>query len=228
MRGRNLSVGAIVALVALLGGVTFATVADAKKRKKANVVVANGTTGAVPEGPSSRFFAPVPFVGTATIGKKGRKNIVSDIDVTISINAVPAAGSINAMRNLRVRITGPTGATTDILTGGRGVGTISGNLVSNLTLSDETPVQTCGGATAPNPPPPPPPPCIDPHATLFAPFSGTAYPNGGALSTLYGYKMKGTYTLTAFDTCGPGNPNCADRGLQAITGWSIRVKGERL
>jgi hypothetical protein len=221
---RNLGIGSVVMVVALLGAVVFATAAEAKNP---NVSRPLGTPGVVPNGPASRAVAPVPFVGTARVGKKGRKKIVDDIDITISAVAFPAPGSPNALGDLVVRLTGPTGATTDIMTGGRGIGSVGGTLVSNLTLSDETPTLTCGGASSPNPPPPPPPPCNDPHATLWSPFTGTAYPNGGALSTLYGYKMKGTYTLTAFDTCGAGNPDCNDRGTAMITAWRLKVTGAR-
>ncbi len=133
--------------------------------------------------------------------------------------------SRNAIADLVVRLTGPSGATTDIMTGGRGAGNVGGSLVSNLTLTDETPTQTCGGASDLTPPPPPPPPCGDPHATLLSPYTGTAYPDGGALSTLYGYGVRGTYTLTAFDTCGAGNPGCTDRGISFITGWRLKVTG---
>ena len=225
---RKLGFSAIVAIVALLAGAGLASDAGAKKQSKGNVVRPVGTPGAVPEGTSSRDFIPTPFVGTVTVGKQGKGFIIADVDVTISVNATPSPGSANALADLVVRLTGPNGATSDILTGGRGVGNVGGSVVSNLTLSDETPTLTCGAAADSTPPPPPPPPCNDPDATLFPPYSGTAYPDGGALSTLYGYKMRGTYTLKAFDTCGPGNPRCTDHGSSVITAWQLRVKGEAL
>ena len=220
---RNLGIGSIAAIVALLG-VVLAAPAEAKNPNIARPV---GTTGAVPNGPSSDFVNPVPFVGSARVGKKGRKKLIDDVDITISAVAFPTAGSANALGDLVVRLTGPSGATTDVMVGGRGIGRVGGTVVTNLTLSDETPTLTCGGASSPTPPPPPPPPCGDPHATLLSPFTGTAYPGDGALSTLYGYKMKGTYTLTAFDTCGPGHPSCNDRGISAITGWRLKVTGAK-
>lgn len=221
---RNLGIGAIITSVALLGGVIFAGVADAKNPNIARPV---GTSGAVPNGAISSFFNPVPFIGTATVGKKGQKKLIDDVDVTISVLAIPAQGSRNALADLVVRLTGPSGATTDFLTGGRGAGNVGGNVVTNLTLSDETPTLTCGAAADATPPPPPPPPCNDPHATLVPPYTGTAYPDGGALSTLYGYKMRGPYTLTAFDTCGAGNPDCNDRGISFIVDWRLKVTGVR-
>jgi hypothetical protein len=226
-RGK-LGLSAIVMIVALVAGASLAPVTDAKKKAGGNVVRPVGAPGAVPEGPSSRDFAPVPLVQTVTVGKKGRGFIIADVDVTISVAAVPSPGSANALADLVVRLTGPSGATTDILSGGRGIGKVGGNVVSNLTLSDETPTLTCGAAADGTPPPPPPPPCNDPDATLFPPYSGTAYPDDGALSTLYGYKMRGTYTLKAFDTCGPGNLRCEDHGTATITGWQLRIKGEAL
>jgi hypothetical protein len=189
--------------------------------------------GAVPNGPTTTLVNPVPFKGTATIGGKAKGKVIKDIDVTLSASAVaspPPGGSTstNALADLVVRITGPNGATSGLVVGGAGTGSVGGSLISGLTLSDDTPTLTCGAATpetgAGGPPPPPPPPCGDPDATLLAPFSGTAQPTG-ALDVLDGGNAKGTYTLTAFDTCGApaAGPGCFDSGTSTITSWSVRV-----
>jgi hypothetical protein len=99
--------------------------------------------------------------------------------------------------------------------GGFGAGAVSGSLISNLTLSDQTSVKTCAGDLGP-----PPPPCGHPDATLLKPFPGTAQP-AEPLNVLNGGNAKGRYTFTAFDCCGPG---FGDEGTVTITGWSIKVK----
>ena len=205
----------------MIGGVADAAKKGKKKAPKSKTISATGTPGAVPNGPTSGLVNPVPFKGTATVGGKGKGKVIGDIDVTLSASALAATGSLNALADLTVRITAPNGATTGVVFGGAGTGSVGGSLVSNLTLSDQTPVLTCGaGSPAPAPPPPPPPPCGDPDAILNAPYTGTAQPSG-LLNVLNESPAKGTYTLTAFDNGGVG---FGDNGTTTITGWSIKVK----
>lgn len=208
----------------MVGGIADAAGGDAvtakkkKKKSKSAVVTATGSAGAVPNGPTSGLVNPVPFKGTATIGGKAKGKVIADIDVTLSASAIAAAGSTNALGDLNVRITAPNGATTGLVFGGGGAGAVSGSLISNLTLSDETPVRTCGSG---DPATPPPPPCGDPDALLTSPFTGTAQP-AGLLDVLNESPAKGTYTLTAWDSNGAP---AGDSGTTTITGWSIKVKG---
>jgi hypothetical protein len=201
----------------MVGGVADAAKKGKKKAPKSKTISATGNAGAVPNGPSSNLVSPVPFKGTATIGGKAKGKVIADIDVTLSASAIAAAGSTNALGDLVVRITAPNGATTGVVFGGGGAGSVSGSLISNLTVSDETPVQTCGSG---DPATPPPPPCGDPDALLTSPFTGTAQPSG-LLDVLNESSAKGTYTLTAFDR--DGTP-AGDSGTSTITGWSIKVK----
>jgi hypothetical protein len=201
----------------MVGGVADAAKKGKKKAPKSKTISATGSAGAVPNGPTSNLVNPVPFKGTATVGGKGKGKVIGDIDVTLSASAIAAAGSTNALGDLVVRITAPNGATTNLVFGGGGQGSVSGSLISNLTLSDETPVQTCGSG---DPATPPPPPCGDPDALLTSPFTGVAQP-AGLLDVLNESPAKGTYTLTAFDQS--GTP-AGDSGTATITGWSIKVK----
>jgi hypothetical protein len=212
---------ALFGVLALALSVTVglsAGVAEAKKKGggKAKTLNATGNGGAVPQGPTSAFINPIPFKGTATIGGKGKGKVVNDIDVTLSATAVAAAGSGNPFGDLVVRITGPNGATTGLVSGFFGTGGVSGSLISNLTLTDQTPTLTCAG----DPVSPPPAPCGDPDATLLSPFSGRAQPLG-LLAALNGGNAKGRYTLTAFDVC--GDPAC-DSGTASITNFKVAVK----
>lgn len=227
-RSRAALAGVLTLAFSVTAGLMIGGVADAAKKgkggpkvSKPKTVSATGAAGAVPNGPTSGLVNPIPFKGTATIGGKAKGKVINDIDVTLSVSGIAAAGSLNALADLTVRITAPNGATTTVLNGGAGTNRVGGSFVSGLTLSDQTPVLTCGaGSPAAAPPPPPPPPCGDPDAILLAPYSGTAAPPG-LLQLLNESPAKGTYTLTAFDNAGAG---AGDSGTATITGWSIKVK----
>ncbi len=236
---KRVSIGAVMAIVALFGATMFGGVADAqkkkgKKTKKAKPATATGTAGAVPNGPASTLVNPVPFKGTANLSsKKLKRKVIGDVDVTLSTSGVSGSASAvqgNPVADLRVRITAPNGTTTEILNGGSGTDNVAGLGVTALTLSDDTPTKLCGTPPPnPTPPPtiPPPPPCGDPDATLVGPsYSGTAQPIGG-LDLLDLGPARGTYTLTAWDTDGlpvvPPATTTSDNGTNTIVSWSITV-----
>lgn len=226
----------LFAALALALSVTLASPlaqsAVAKKKKGgARVATVTGTTGAIPNGPTSfspAGFAntnPVPFTGTATVGKAFKGKTVGDVDATLSLSGAPLPGvGCGTMCDLRVRLTPPNGAQTTLIFGGCCTGGVTGNLVSSLTLSDQTPTLTCGGPVG-VPPTAPPPPCGDPDATLLAPYTGTAQP-GLRLNLLNGSPIKGTWTLTAFDICG-STTMCGDQGTAAVISWSLRITPAR-
>jgi hypothetical protein len=224
-RSRLALFGVLALALSVTVGLSAGSVADAKKKKgggKAKTLSATGRAGPVPNGPTSAFFNPVPFKSTATIGKKGKNKQIANVEITVSVSAVPVAPGTNGIGDLILRLSGPNGATTNLLATFAGAGGVTGNLISNLTLTDNTPTLTCGGATAPATAPPPP--CGDPDALLNAPYTGRAQP-AGLMGILKGGSVKGNYTLTAFDVCG-GPPLCGDAGTATITGWSIRVTPE--
>lgn len=225
-RSRLALIGVLALALSVTVSLVSGHVADAKKKRSGKTLSATGTAGAVPQGPDSYTTNPVPFKGTATIGKKGKGQTIGNVEVTLSATGTPVAGGANGIGDLRVRLTGPNGATTGLVFGndGRfndgGFYGVAGNTISNLTLTDNTPTFTCAGLTAPAAPPPPP--CGDPDATLNAPYTGRAQPSNGALALLKGGSVKGTYTLTAFDRC--GGPACGgDSGTSSITAWSLKV-----
>jgi hypothetical protein len=235
IRRRFVSIAALVlacatalSLVAGVGGAA----AKGKKKRSGKPAVVSGPAGAIPNGPADWGFAapltnPVPFLGTVTVGKKFKGKTVADVDVTLSLAGTPVSGAqCGAICEVTALLTAPNGANTTLaLAGGAnfsgGTGGLTGNLVSNLTLSDQTPTRTCGGPNGPAPPPP----CGDPDATLVAPYTGTAQPTG-QLNVLNGSSVKGTWTLTVWDLCGRA-AGCGffgpDQGTSSVTAWSLTI-----
>jgi hypothetical protein len=226
MRSKRIHLVMVGALaLSLTVGLCLCDSAAAKKKGGAKAAIVSGIPGAIPNGPTtfSPSFqpttSPVALRTTATVGNKFKKKTVGDVDATVSLTGVPRAGtSCGGVCDMRLRLTAPNGAQTALVVGGAGVGRVTGNLVSNLTLSDQTPTLTCGGPFGA--PSPPPPPCGDPDATLLAPYTGTAQP-GFNLNLLNGSPIKGTWTLTGFDFCGA--PACGDQGTSTVTAWSLKI-----
>jgi hypothetical protein len=215
--------GALILALSLIVGLAVSQTAAAKK-KGGKAAVVSGSIGAIPNGPTTfssgiATTSPVPFLGTATVGKKFKGKRVGDVDATISLSGVSKAGTTcGGICNTRIRLTAPNGATTSLLSGGTGDGDLTGNLVSSLTLSDQTATLTCGGPAGPGTPPPPP--CFDPDATLLPPYTGTAQPFA-PLHKLNGSPVKGTWVLTGTDIC--GTSLCGDQGTSSVTKWSLRI-----
>jgi hypothetical protein len=230
-RSRSRLVAVLALALGLTVGLTVSDSAMAKKKGGGKTAFVAGTPGAIPNGPTTYTpfgtpaTNPVPLRATATVGNKFKKKTVGDVDATISLSGTPAGGTTcGSMCDIVIRLTAPNGATTALIQGfggfGGGAFSATGNLISNLTLSDETSTRICGGPNGP----PPPPPCGDPNATLLAPYTGTAQPFG-FLNLLDGSPMKGTWTLTAFDICGAGGGVCgaSDQGTASVTGWSLKI-----
>jgi hypothetical protein len=224
VRFRIVAVGALAISVAL-GPALGDSAAAKKKGGGGKAAIVSGTTGAIPNGPTSFTVdgfpttSSVPFRGTATVGKKFKGKTVGDVDATLSLTGTPRPGTTcGGVCNIQLRLTAPNGAQTSLISGGPGVAGITGNVVTNLTLSDQTPTLTCGGPSGP--PTPPPPPCGDPDATLLAPYTGVAQP-GLNLNLLNGSPIKGIWTLTGFDFCGAAV--CGDAGTAAVTAWSVKI-----
>jgi hypothetical protein len=189
MKKRHLSVGAVVAVVALLGGALFGGAAEAKKKHKPKTCApAVQTTGpvAIPDRPPG----PLAVDGQVAIplivgGKACKGKTVANLDVTYQTTGATA----NAAPDLYFRVTSPDGRTYTITGNG-----FSGMSIGPVTLTMHTPVQTCFGAT-----PPPPPPCTnqDPDATLNPPYVGVARDTD--LPLYIGAPVRGTWVFRAFD-----------------------------
>jgi hypothetical protein len=221
MSGKRIRVALVSCLALVLSvGLGVSGNAAAKKKGGSKVAIVNGSVGAIPNGPQLTSPA-TPLRATATVGKKFKGKRVGDVDVTISLSGVSAAGRpCGSVCDLVLRLSAPNGATTSLLSTGQGSGGLTGNTVTRLTLSDQTPRSTCGADSGGMPPPPP---CSDPNATLLPPYTGTAQPSG-AMNLLNGSPIKGTWVLTAIDFCGgPPAPACTDDGTASLTAWSLRI-----
>jgi hypothetical protein len=171
---KRLSIGVIVACVALLGAAVFGGVADAKKKKSKSATVTKAVNLPVPDhvnGPPARNgLLDVPL----EVGKKFKNKTANVVKVTYQM------AGLGAMDDIGISLISPEGRT--VFLNNPGIGTDL--FVGPLTLTPNTAVDTCTKIT---------PPCEDPHATLNRPYQGTAGDNSLALLT--GQKMKGTWTL---------------------------------
>ena len=190
IRTKRMSVGAVVACIALLGGALFAGAADAKKKKKTSAkcaVTAQANGGSIPDRP------PIPPGGTSFFGflnvpvtvnsQACKGSTVSSVEVTFQTTGATAV----AAEDLFFRLQSPEGRTYDISGNG-----FSGQSIGPVTLTSRTRIQTCFAA-----PPPPPPPCADPDAALNPPYQGTA--RDSDLPLFNGAPVNGTWTWTAYD-----------------------------
>jgi len=203
---KRLTVAASMAVVALLGGAIFGGTADAKKKGGGGgkpVTVSNNTPTPIPEATLGQIDAGPPAVlGTVAWGKasktlkvKGKKSATIG-NVAITFSAATGGGGTDTLQEFLLRLTAPDGTTEEI------VGGLSGIAAGPLTVQPNSPNELCRGETAPNTPPPPP--CADPNAIVNPPFQGVV--GDPDLRDFNGGKMKGTWTVSAFDTRA-ANPN---------------------
>jgi hypothetical protein len=190
-----MSVGAVVACIALLGGALFAGAADAKKKKgkgkgKGGVcrtVTAEATGAAIPDRPSPgpTFFGvlntPVNVNSRPCSGAT-----VAKVDVTFQTTGATA----QAASDLFFRLQSPDGLTYDVSGNG-----FNGQNIGPVTMTSHTRIQTC--ATFPPPAAPPPPPCTDPDFALNPPYQGAA--RDSDLPLFRGVPVNGTWTWSAYD-----------------------------
>jgi hypothetical protein len=190
---------ALIAVGLCISAASLPSGAAAKKNGKkdkstANVTVnVNGIINTAPSNNQSGILT-----STATLGKKFKGRIISDVNVTLQGSANGAGSSINALRG---RLTAPNGDTVDLFSD-----FLSGQVLGPLTLDDETPVILAGGVT----------PSPDPDA-LNAPYAGTAEPTG-LLSAMDFGPARGTWTLRI------RNQDTNPLHLHTLAQWSLRVK----
>jgi hypothetical protein len=191
---------ALVAVGFCIGAASLPSGAAAKKNGKkgsstANVTVnVNGIINTAPSNNQSGILA-----STATLGKKFKGRIISDVNITLQGGASGAGSSINTLRG---RLTAPNGDTVDLFSD-----FLFGQVLGPLTLDDETPVRLTGGGT----------PSPDPDV-LNAPYAGTAEPFGGQLSAMDFGPARGTWTLKI------RNQDTDPLHVHTLAQWSLRVK----
>jgi hypothetical protein len=203
---------AVVALALCTAlAMTFGSVADAKKKKKAKgatvfsqVLQANA---AIPDDVASGHS--IPLDSTLTVGKKFKGKVVGDVNVTSIQTTGSAAG---AAQDLIMRVIAPNGHSVRLWSGGFG-----DQSIGPLTLDDDTPVSICNDAT---------PPCSWAVDTLNRPFAGTSNlqflgaGGTGPLSTLNGVAMNGTWTFQIWDEGQVGKTS-------VLNSWGLQVTAAR-
>jgi subtilisin-like proprotein convertase family protein len=209
-RQKLMLMGVIATALTLTAGLTAS--AEAKK-SKSTAEETKAVNLPIPDrpaaGPSTALTSEIE------IGKKFKKKVVGDLNVTAFQTTGSAAGAAN---DLRVKLTAPNGRTVQLLLG------IGDQSIGPLTMDDDTttiicnqpPASACGtGLSA---------------ASLFQPFAGTANLQGnlagvfdsGPLSDFNGTRMRGTWRLTVIDL-----GNGAANGTNTLNQWGLRIKAAK-
>lgn len=180
---KRMSVGVIVACLALLGGAIFGGVADAKKTKVATV--SNTTPRPIPDALAGSATTPSTYGKLATpltVSKKFKGKKVGSVAVTVqTVGATPTAAN-----DLFFKVTAPNGRTIGLDS------PFTGQSIGPVTWLANYPFGACGGSTAP-----PPPPCDNPDNVLNPPYVGVI--GDVSLSLFEGVKMNGTWFVSAYD-----------------------------
>ncbi len=155
---------------------------------------------AIDDAPASGKAVPVRT--TLTAGKAFKGAVVGDLDVT----GIGTTGSgANAADQLVFRLTAPNGRTVQLAEGN---GDVS---LGPWTFDDESPASICDS----------PLPCDDPSESLPPPFAGRSNTIGtgteetGPLSSFDGVPVRGTWTLTVYDS--------ANGATSTLNSWGLRI-----
>jgi hypothetical protein len=196
---KRLSVGVIVAVLALLGGALLGGTADAAKKKskvfKSTKTVNQGIPNFTPGGLDGVLRS------TITVPKKSFKGKTADV---VQVTGLQTTGSgPGAAADIEAFLSSPQGRTIELF---ENIGDVS---IGPLTLTPNSPVKLCDTPT---------PPCADVLKTLNRPFAGTA--GDEALAHFTGVKMTGTWTLTVEDDGGPATTSILNQ-------WGLSIKPQK-
>jgi hypothetical protein len=205
------AVGVLALALCTALALTFGSVADAKKKKKAKGPTAFQSVlqpnAAIPDDVASGHSTPLD--STLTVGKKFKGKVVADVNVT----SIQTTGSATqAAQDLVMRIVAPNGRSVRLWSGGFG-----DQSIGPLTLDDDTPVSICNDST---------PPCSWAVDTLNQPFAGTSnlqfLGSGGTgpLAQLNGVAMKGTWTFQIWDEGQIGKTS-------VLNSWGLQITAAR-
>jgi subtilisin-like proprotein convertase family protein len=176
---------------------------DSKKTKRFRA--SEAVNASIPD--DAAFGPSTPVTSQIKVPKKFKGKVIEDLNVT----GIQTTGLAPAAANdLVLKLTAPSGRTNVLF---RFVGGGSAS-IGPLTLDDDTLISLCGDN----------PVCTDdPLRSLGPPYVGTANKfflrdqSTGPLSTFDGVKIRGTWTLTAFDTGSPGETSI-------LNGWGLDVR----
>jgi hypothetical protein len=211
MQGRNSGLRLTSALLALalLAGLTLGASATAAKKKKSKTFDSSIVLNApIPD--QTAMNAPAnPVRSVIKVGKKFKGKVVGDVNVL----GIQTTGSGNgAADDLNFKLTSPTGRTVYLISNVGNGSALTGQSFGPLTLDDDVSTSVCSLTL----------PCADPNQSLHPPFAGTANllglgtGNSGPLSVYNGLRMRGDWTLTAWDN--------DDSTTSTLNGWGLRIK----
>jgi hypothetical protein len=169
-----------LALCALLLAPAAQAQKKGKKKKGPGAVNITRTVNA----PVPDATTPPPTVGvlnsTIDVGRQFRGKRIRDVDVTLQYTGVGPSPSSAA--EISARLIAPNGAATTLVSSGLG----PGNLVGPLTITDESLLTLDFGVA-------------DDATSLFAPYQGSARPDGQPLWRMDNGPVSGTWTLRVLD-----------------------------
>jgi hypothetical protein len=200
---KKLSVGVIVACVALLGGAIFGGVADAKKKSSNTATLTHGATPLTPAtgaGPTLRYgVTDIPF----TVSKKFKGKIVKADSVTFTYAVAALAGGL---QDYTLRLLNPKGRAVTLSSPGNAASTT----VGPLTQTPDSPFDLCST-----------PPCPDPFHTVVGPaFVGTI--GDSSLAHYTGTAMRGTW-IAEFEQ---QDPVTSVTKPATVTSSTLKIGGE--
>lgn len=174
---------------------------DSKKTRK--FAASETVNASIPDDAASGPSTPV--TSEIEVPKKFKGKVVEDLNVTGIQTTGNAAG---ASGDLTLKLTAPSGRTNVLFR------FLTGTSIGPLTLDDDTPISLCGDNAF----------CTDdPLRSLNAPYAGTANKfflrdqGTGPLSTFDGVKIRGTWTLTAFDVQDAGQTSI-------LNNWGLEIR----
>jgi subtilisin-like proprotein convertase family protein len=185
----------VIALVVCLGvGVSASSAVAQKKKKKGPGAVDVTLTTNLPITDETLDGIDGITRSTINVGKRFKGKRIRDVNVTIQ-----AIGTgTNPVSDLDFQLQAPNGTATVLVDG-----LSPGDLLGPLTLDDETFVFPTAGATP-----------VDPTG-LYAPWQGTAYPEGTPLSAMDNGPVRGAWNLVIRDD--------DDGGTNTLVFWRLNV-----
>jgi hypothetical protein len=198
-------VASILAL-ALCAALVVSTAAGAQKKKGKKgprAVNITKTVGApVPDPPVGQFGV---LSSTIEVGKQFRGKRIRDVDVTLQVTG--AGPGANSVQDIVARLIAPNGASTTLFFEDLG----PGNLIGPLTLTDES-LLLLGDGVANDP------------TRLFAPYQGSARPEGSPLWKMDNGPVAGPWTLRLLDVAVTETSVLASWRLNVAVGNPYRTK----
>jgi subtilisin-like proprotein convertase family protein len=202
---RRLTLASLALALILLVAAAPATAAK-KKKGPGTFTATKAVNLPVPDAGPGPTGANGLLTSTITAGKPFKGRQIRDVDVTVQTTGI----GMDSVSDLDVRLTAPNGATVFL------VGLLfPGNALGPLTLDDDTNV-TLGSMFGPFQ-------LRDPR-DLYAPWAGTAQPQGYQLAYMDGGPVRGNWMLSVSDLNNTDTNTLVSWGLKVVAGRPFRTK----